>query len=282
MLATMPQTNLPRVLNDAGEAVVAEGELDCIADDAALLISIACHLPVAWELWHQQRHTSAPFIISQEDTHCQSLRTVVCAAPETVCFDHDGPPSLHEAKRNAYDPAARPALTPLPFVGFVSQARYDLSADLVDAIAHADRRLVAQLGTQPDILAYSSLEVGAGAWCNLVLFRNVQGKETVTHLPGHREAAYMLAPRYYRWIRLHHGTVTLAPQRPKLWLERTTFYTFQDHGLPPLLRTEIYTEAAAARAALRAAHRGARQATRRGSSGDEDVHALVTEARGEW
>jgi hypothetical protein len=224
------------VLNDHGELVVAEGELDCIADDAALLVSIVRRLPTAWAAARHQRQVGAPCIVSQEDTHGRSLRIVVCAPLE--------------ARPEAHPEASRI----LPFVGFVSQARFDLPDYVGDAITDADRRLVAQLGMQPDVLAYSSLEVGVGAWCNLVLFRNAWGEEAVTGLAGHREAAYDLAPRYYRWIRLHHGTVTLEAERPKLCLELTKFYTFREQGLPPLVRTEIYTEAAAARTALHAAH----------------------------
>ncbi len=87
-----------------------------------------------------------------------------------------------------------------------------------------------------------------------MLFRDEAGKNAVTGMPGHHEAAHGLAPNYYRWIRLHHGSIDVASEQPRLWLERTKFYTFSSDGHASA-RTEVYTEAAAARTALQAAQR---------------------------
>jgi hypothetical protein len=243
-------------------APIVEGACDCIADDAALLVSIARRIPAAWEAWQRQEQVQAqaqersraPFISLQRDTHYRALRTVIC--PPRVPFSGGQGANLWDPSliSSLHEQSVRPFPPALPFVGFVSQARFDLPLHLVEAIARADRELVAWMGTQSHILAYASLDLGAGAWCNLVLLREGGTSDAVTALPQHRVAAYELAPRYYRAIRLHHGMVAVERERPMVWLERTKFYTFNDHGLPPQIRTEIYTAAAASRTALRAVH----------------------------
>jgi hypothetical protein len=267
----MSQTLCPLMLTDE-IAPIVEGACDCIADDAALLVSIARRIPAAWEAWQRQEQAQersrAPFISMQRDTHYRALRTVICPPRDAFSGGHGAnlwDPSLIASLR---EQSVRPFPSALPFVGFVSQARFDLPQHRVEAIARADRELVAWLGTQSHILAYASLDLGAGAWCNLVLLRAGGAGDTVSALPQHRVAAYELAPRYYRAIRLHHGMVAVERERPMVWLERTKFYTFYDHDLPPQIRTEIYTAAAASRTALQAvhhsaAHEGARASARR-------------------
>lgn len=125
------------------------------------------------------------------------------------------------------------------FVGFVSQRNTALEPELINEIARVDQEMLAHVGSVPGLISYSSLELRAGLWYNLVLF---QGAALKSHLKGmmtHNYAAYKLAPAYYNWIRLHQGT--LSGGLMCLHLSSTRYYTFA--GTPSSVEL-TYTETA--------------------------------------
>jgi hypothetical protein len=128
-----------------------------------------------------------------------------------------------------YSPQALLLKNKLDFVGFISRKLQPGDSQVIEEIRAVDKKLIIELMNTPGLMSYSSLELRDGRWCNLVLF---SGSETKTHLKEsdtHKYAAYQLSPRYYDWVRLHHGIMPDGLARNELLLQKTKFYQF--HGL---------------------------------------------------
>jgi hypothetical protein len=102
-----------------------------------------------------------------------------------------------------------------------------------------------ELAAQGDLLNYSSMQLHDGNWFNLVQFTEPSGKEHLLSTKTHQYAAYELAPRYYRWIRLHHGIIRHGDPLNGLHLHLTKYYTFQSPELRPDIRVHHYQQPAA-------------------------------------
>lgn len=124
------------------------------------------------------------------------------------------------------------------FVGFISKKRASLSPTIIADIERVDKRLLIELGNNPGLLSYSSLQFRSGNWCNLVLFRDNEAKKHVRDTEVHSHAAYQLAPRYYEWVRLHNGTLTGGLAQGVFTLQKTRLYTF--HSAKPVVQEMVY------------------------------------------
>nr|BBH85466.1 hypothetical protein KTC_02170 [Thermosporothrix sp. COM3] len=130
---------------------------------------------------------------------------------------------------------------PLFFVGFLGKKRLDPEAAVVEALTEVDKTLIMELAKAPDILSYSSVELHDGNWCNLVVFRKQEAKETVTQHQMHMLAAHQLAPQYYEWIRLHRGILLEGFTPGQLVIVSTKFYLFGDEGREAAMRSGSLT-----------------------------------------
>ena len=127
------------------------------------------------------------------------------------------------------------------FVGFISKKRVPLSPTISEDIENIDKRLLIELGNNPGLLSYSSLQFRSGNWCNLVLFRDNEAKKHVRNTEVHSHAAYQLAPRYYEWVRLHNGTLTGGIAQGIFALQKTRLYTFHTaHTAKPVVQELVY------------------------------------------
>lgn len=115
----------------------------------------------------------------------------------------------------------------LHFVGFRGFRHARPDPGLIEAVQKADRRVSRELAHRA-ILAYSSLELDGSDWINLVLLRCGEDKARIHDSPAHRYAAGELAPRLYRHIRLHSGS--LGGLWDELRLECTQYYDFCGDG----------------------------------------------------
>lgn len=136
-----------------------------------------------------------------------------------------------------YQPSCLLQNRDLACVGFVS-GRQPTTDPVVAARLHAaDQNLLTELVSVPGLLSYSSLEVRPGRWYNLVIFHDRAATSHVHTMGPHRYAAYELAPQYYAWIRLHHGSLPEGLAGGTLLLFSTKQYTFPGHGQRPLVQT---------------------------------------------
>ena len=77
----------------------------------------------------------------------------------------------------------------------------------------------------PGVLSYSSIELFADYWANLVVHTAEQDREVWRNRELHREAAEDASPAHYRSVRIHHGVViggvcssnTIRLVRTKYW-----------------------------------------------------------------
>lgn len=116
----------------------------------------------------------------------------------------------------------------LSFVGFVSGRQKTIDTGTIDELLRIDSKIVSELVTIPGLRAYSSLELRADRWYNLVLL-DANGTEAKSHLTGsatHKYAAHQLAPRYYEWVRLHSGTIDGGLAGRLFALQTTRYYRF--------------------------------------------------------
>src|ERR1700680_4540869 len=93
----------------------------------------------------------------------------------------------------------------LLFVGFVSGIQPRVSQAIMQELQRVDQLFMAELAHNAGLLSYSSLELNAGHWYNLVLLSDLAAKTYFKESSTHRYAAYDLAMHYYAWIRLHNG-----------------------------------------------------------------------------
>ena len=120
----------------------------------------------------------------------------------------------------------------LPFVGFISGRSQPILSAISAEIEQLDRQLVVELASAPGVLSYSSLQLRSGNWYNLAIFGDAGAKTIFHRLDTHTYAAHQVAPRYYDWIRLHHGIIvgTLADGRMRL--QYTRYITFEEQRAP--------------------------------------------------
>jgi hypothetical protein len=128
----------------------------------------------------------------------------------------------------------------LQFVGFVSKSHPDTPESILTALAHVDKALIMELAEHPGLLNYSSLELSDRIWYNLVVFARTEVKNDILALKIHQSAAYELAPSYYQWIRLHHGTIAGKRLSEGLTLYKTKHYTFHTLAQPPAMHSQTY------------------------------------------
>ncbi len=118
----------------------------------------------------------------------------------------------------------------LPFVGFISHRRELVEPFVLEDIQTADQTMLIELKHNPGLLSYSSLELRPGYWYNLVLMHDERAKEHFRQSKTHAYAAYDLSPRYYEWIRLHHGLLMGGLALCKFQLGSTRYYFFADQN----------------------------------------------------
>jgi hypothetical protein len=128
----------------------------------------------------------------------------------------------------------------LQFVGFVSKSHPDTPDSILTALANVDKALIMELAEHPGLLNYSSLELPNGIWYNLVVFAHTEVKNDILALKTHHIAAYELAPSYYQWIRLHHGTIVGKRLAEGMALYKTKHYTFHTLAQPPAMHIQTY------------------------------------------
>ncbi|MBC8161062.1 MAG: hypothetical protein H7Z42_07565 [Roseiflexaceae bacterium] len=92
----------------------------------------------------------------------------------------------------------------LTFVAFFGHKRTDSDAAQLDALDH---ELIHECLKMPQLLSYSSLELSDGSWANLVLLQSPDGIARWVESPRHAYAAHEVAPKSYREIRIHRGTL---------------------------------------------------------------------------
>ncbi len=114
----------------------------------------------------------------------------------------------------------------MAFVGFVSWQQKEADSAVDAALQSIDGALIQELTHIPGFLGYSSLELRAGHWYNLVLLNDAETKAHLMNGETHRYAAQQLAPRYYEWIRLHSGKIEGGLIENVFVLQRTKYYKF--------------------------------------------------------
>ena len=129
----------------------------------------------------------------------------------------------------------------LAFVGFVSGRQLNADPEIIDRLNAADYDMLSELAHVPGLLSYSSLELRAGRWYNLVVLKSLEIKAHFHTIGAHRYAAYELSPHYYEWIRLHSGSLAGGLAGGKMALCGTKYYTFPGNGQRPLIREQVYS-----------------------------------------
>ncbi|HKV59850.1 MAG TPA: hypothetical protein VJO32_16280 [Ktedonobacteraceae bacterium] len=128
----------------------------------------------------------------------------------------------------------------LLFVGFVSGVQSHVSPAIAQEIHRVDKLFMAELVHNAGLLSYSSLELNAGHWYNLVLLSDVAAKTYFKESSTHRYAAYDLAMHYYAWIRLHNGIMPNGLEGNVMLLQSTKSYTFPVIGQKPVMQELLY------------------------------------------
>lgn len=129
----------------------------------------------------------------------------------------------------------------LAFVGFVSGKQQNADPEIIDRLNTADYDMLSELAHVPGLLSYSSLELRAGRWYNLVILKSLEIKAHFHAIGAHRYAAYELSPHYYEWIRLHSGSLPGGLAGGKMALCGTKYYTFPGNGQRPHVRDQVYS-----------------------------------------
>lgn len=125
----------------------------------------------------------------------------------------------------------------LPFVGFISGRSQPILSAISAEIEQLDRQLVVELASAPGVLSYSSLQLGGRNelgpyWYNLAIFGDAGAKTIFHRLDTHTYAAHQVAPRYYDWIRLHHGIILGTLAEGRMRLQYTRYITFEEQHTP--------------------------------------------------
>lgn len=133
----------------------------------------------------------------------------------------------------------------LPFVSFVSKKQTQITERIQQNIADIDEAMISELARQSALLSYSSFQLADRDWYNLVLFSQVSAKQDMLSMQLHQLAAYELAPKYYQWIRLHHGTITRNDAVTAITFQLTKYYRFHTPAKRPEIRFHMYQSAGA-------------------------------------
>lgn len=116
-------------------------------------------------------------------------------------------------------------------VGFFGRRRPDAdsAAALLD---QTDQALLEEFLPHPQILAYCSQERSTEGWGNLVLMSDESAKTQWAASERHWQAATVLAPRYYAWVRIHNGALDGRVRAGGvLRLLRTKYFDYSAGGL---------------------------------------------------
>jgi hypothetical protein len=192
-------------LNDHNEALF---DISVLTSMAHVVADVTAELA-------NQPEVSYPYILYRDRSSHLSHRVIIYAPPQPDGRD-------------------------IPFVGFVSHHRPQVDPELVRQMDDVDATLVMELAAHGNLLSYSSLQLRERYWLNLVQFARPDGKETILATRTHQYAAYQLAPYFYHWIRLHHGTILQGDPANGLQLHLTKYYTFPAVALPPNIRVQHY------------------------------------------
>lgn len=125
-----------------------------------------------------------------------------------------------------FDPLRLSQSETIAFVGFVSRRRTGVDPEVEAQLGTVDAQLVSELCGFSGFLGYSSLELHAGHWYNLVLLEDFEQKSHLLNSRTHQYAAQQLAPRYYEWIRLHSGHLPGGLPGETFDLKMTKHYQF--------------------------------------------------------
>jgi hypothetical protein len=128
----------------------------------------------------------------------------------------------------------------LDFVGFISRKQQPEDQQVIEEIRAVDKKLIVEFINTPGLMSYSSLELRAGRWCNLVLFNGTETKMHIRNSEMHAYAAYQLSPRYYDWVRLHNGIMPGGLARNEMLLQKTKFYQFHGSHKKPIIKELTY------------------------------------------
>jgi hypothetical protein len=128
----------------------------------------------------------------------------------------------------------------IDFVGFISRKLQSEDSRVIEEIRTVDKKLIVELINIPGLLSYSLLELRDGGWCNLVLFSGPEMKMHLKKSETHAYAAYQLSPRYYDWVRLHHGIMPSGLARDEMLLQTTKHYQFYGPHEKPTMRELTY------------------------------------------
>jgi len=128
----------------------------------------------------------------------------------------------------------------LPFVSFVSKKQAHIIERVQQDIDDIDKAIVSGLAKQSSLLSYSSFQLAERDWYNLVLFSQASAKQDMLGVQLHQLAAYELAPKYYQWIRLHHGTITRNDAVTAITFQLTKYYRFHTSAKRPEIRFHAY------------------------------------------
>jgi hypothetical protein len=90
----------------------------------------------------------------------------------------------------------------LAFIGFFAEKRPELDPA---PLTVADDELITEFPRHPGILSYSSLQFPDSNWGNLIVVEHADTADRWREGERHARAARELAPRHYRFVRLHHG-----------------------------------------------------------------------------
>lgn len=134
----------------------------------------------------------------------------------------------------------------LAFVGFVSGRRQALDQRIIDELFRVDQHMLGEIIHIPGLLSYSSLELHAGNWYNLVILRDARVKQYFDTMQTHRYAAHHLSLDYYEWIRLHNGILPGGLIQQDMVLRSTRHYHFPGMHQPPTVRELVYEAEACA------------------------------------
>lgn len=132
------------------------------------------------------------------------------------------PHTLHVFDRDTLQ-----TLPELAFVGFRSILRPDAPSTIRQELTEIDAKLVTALrhDPRPAILSYSSRQLDAQNWLNLVVLKDLSQMGYWQHSAHHQRASQHLSPHYYQGIRLHNGLLKGGIQGT-LQLVSTKYYDF--------------------------------------------------------
>jgi hypothetical protein len=139
-----------------------------------------------------------------------------------------------------YDPQWLLQNRDISFVGFVSMKKETIDPLIANQLQSIDEAMLTELLGIAGIAAYSSLELRPGHWYNLVLLSDLVARDHLRRSENHKYAAQELSPDYYKWIRLHSGTIHGGLAARTFQLRQTKYYTFQEGAQRVKIRARTY------------------------------------------